>query len=576
MEEGVRMRTKVISYVICALIIATVFFIEGTKDVSAQVTEEWVARYNGPDNGYDDALAMAVDNHGNIFVTGWSKGDNITFYDYATVAYDSDGNELWSARYNGPGNGSDRANAIAVDDSGNVYVTGKSDGDGRGDRGNDYTTIKYDKYGNELWVARYNGPGNRGDNAMAIAIDDLGNVFVTGYSDWASGIAPDIATVAYDSYGNELWVAIYDAGASYYGDIAFAIAVDSSGNIYVAGQSYTGSTKCDFITVAYDIDGNELWVARYNGSFNGDDTIHDIAIDSFGNVYVTGTITTGYIPSVGSFCEFTTIAYNSSGNIIWLAKYDGQGNQHNIPTSMAIGESGNIYVTGYTRLGKTDYDYATVAYDSNGNELWNVTYDGPKNDWDQAFDIAIDPSDNIYVTGWSRGIGTHSDYATIAYDANGNELWIERYDGTGNYDDWARAIATDLEGNVYVTGRSFGAGTSHDYTTIKYSPPVVKPTVDIDPNTLNLKSKGRWITCYIDLLGYDVNDIDINTVILEDTIPAEWGDIQGDTLMVKFDRSEVEDMLSPGTYNLKVTGELTDGTEFEGYSDEIRVIDPGK
>jgi hypothetical protein len=105
----------------------------------------------------------------------------------------------------------------------------------------------------------------------------------------------------------------------------------------------------------------------------------------------------------------------------------------------------------------------------------------------------------------------------------------------------------------------------------------VSAMIDIDPNTLNLKSKGRWITCYISLNDpYDVNNIDISTILLEDIIPAEWGDIQGDTLMVKFDRSEVEDMLPVGTYNLKVTGELADGTSFEGYSDEIRVIDPGK
>jgi len=100
--------------------------------------------------------------------------------------------------------------------------------------------------------------------------------------------------------------------------------------------------------------------------------------------------------------------------------------------------------------------------------------------------------------------------------------------------------------------------------------------VDIDPDTLNLKSKGNWITCYIDLPDYDVNDIDINTVLLEDIISAEWGDTQNETLMVKFDRSDVEDILLPGTYNLKVTGELAYGTKFEGYSDEIRVIDPGK
>lgn len=64
--------------------------------------------------------------------------------------------------------------------------------------------------------------------------------------------------------------------------------------------------------------------------------------------------------------------------------------------------------------------------------------------------------------------------------------------------------------------------------------------------------------------------------MLEDSIPAEWGDVQGEKLMVKFDRWEVEDMLSPGTYNLKVSWKLTDGTVFEGYSDEIRVIDPPK
>jgi hypothetical protein len=112
-------------------------------------------------------------------------------------------------------------------------------------------------------------------------------------------------------------------------------------------------------------------------------------------------------------------------------------------------------------------------------------------------------------------------------------------------------------------------------TEIEIVEPIFQVTMDCEPKTLNLKSKGRWITCYINLPnGYDVNDI--SSIMLEDVIQNEWGDIQGDTLMVKFDRSEVEDMLSPGTYNIKVTGELTDGTEFEGYSDEIRVIDLGK
>lgn len=104
----------------------------------------------------------------------------------------------------------------------------------------------------------------------------------------------------------------------------------------------------------------------------------------------------------------------------------------------------------------------------------------------------------------------------------------------------------------------------------------LKAIIDIDPNTLNLKSKGRWITCYIDLPeGYDVNEIDISTILLEDTIPAEWGDVQGTTLMVKFERSEVEDYIGvpQESIELWVTGEFFDGTQFEG-SDTIRVICP--
>ncbi|UCF09039.1 MAG: hypothetical protein JSW28_04980 [Thermoplasmata archaeon] len=107
-------------------------------------------------------------------------------------------------------------------------------------------------------------------------------------------------------------------------------------------------------------------------------------------------------------------------------------------------------------------------------------------------------------------------------------------------------------------------------------PPPIPATIDIDPDTLNLKSKGRWITCYIDLPeGYDVDEIDISTILLEDTIPAEWGDVQGTTLMVKFDRGEVEDYIGApqDAIELWVTGKFYDGTEFKG-SDTIRVICP--
>jgi parallel beta-helix repeat protein len=172
-----------------------------------------------------------------------------------------------------------------------------------------------------------------------------------------------------------------------------------------------------------------------------------------------------------------------------------------------------------------------------------------------------------------------------ARDKNGVNHWDNGYPTGGNY--WSDYTGVDNNNgpNQDIPG-SDGIGDTpyiniegdRDNYPLMYSwNDSIVTTINIDPNTLNLKSKGRWITCYINLNNpYDVNDIDISTILLEDTIPAEWGDIQNNTLMIKYDRSDVEDMFPASTYNMKVTGELTDGTSFEGYSDEIRVIDPGK
>ena len=137
----------------------------------AEVTEEWIVNYNSPANSTDIPWALAVDNKGNVYVTGWSHSG--TSWDYATVKYDTFGNKLWpgGARYNGSGNGADYAQALAVDAQGNVYVTGTSSGS---DSGQDYVTVKYDPNGTPLWGeegARYNGPGNGDDVAWALAVD---------------------------------------------------------------------------------------------------------------------------------------------------------------------------------------------------------------------------------------------------------------------------------------------------------------------------------------------------------------------------------------------------------------------
>jgi hypothetical protein len=154
--------------------------------------QAWVQRYNGPGNGYAAGNAVAVDGSNNIIVTGYSTGSG-SGQDYATIKYSSAGVPLWTNLYNGPGNDDDHAVAVAVDGSANVVVTGYSTGSGSGC---DYATIKYSSAGVPLWTNRYNGPGNAGDSAEAVAVDHSGNVIVTGYST-GSGGESDFATIKY-------------------------------------------------------------------------------------------------------------------------------------------------------------------------------------------------------------------------------------------------------------------------------------------------------------------------------------------------------------------------------------------
>jgi hypothetical protein len=426
---------------------------------SGSVQQTWVARYNGPGNDFDAAEAIAVDNSGSVYVTGRSSDPDFSTH-YATIKYNSAGQERWIARYHGPANYYDMPTAIALDNSGNVYVTGYSFGSSNN---YDYATIKYDSSGQEEWVARYNGPNNGDDGAEGIAVDGSGNVYVTGVSRNGSGFS-DYVTIKYDSAGQQLWLARYYSRPGNYPDEAYAIGIDRLGNAYVTGTSlfYSGASY-DYGTIKYNSAGQQQWVGRYNGSGNRDDYAAAIAVDDSGNVYVTGSSW-----GSGTYYDYATIKYNSAGQQQWIARYDGPASSADDPRAIAVDSSGNAYVTGQSvRSGATGFDYATIKYDSVGREQWVARYDGPGNLDDEPHRIAVDNGGNVYVTGESSGSGTDHDYATIKYDSSGQEQWIARYNGPADSYDVATAIAVDSSANVYVTGRS-GAGSDLDYATIKY------------------------------------------------------------------------------------------------------------
>ncbi len=429
---------------------------------SAQVTQRWVARYNGPANGHDIATAITVDSVGNSYVTGYSAGVG-TGLDYATVKYDPAGIELWSRRFNGLGNGDDVPGAIAVDFSGNVYVTGYSFGGLV--RSYDYATISYDTNGNVRWVATYNGPASLDDFASGLAVDGAGNVYVTGGSDGGIATGLDYATVAYDTNGIQVWEARYNGTASA-DDVAFAIALDSLSNVYVTGQSTGIGTGLDYATVGYNSTGVELYSARYDFA-GGDDVAQAIVADAIGNVYVTG-----YSLSFLTGFDYATLAYSPLGVLQWESRYNGTANADDYAAAIGLDTTnGNVLVTGQSMGLGSNFDYATISYNAfTGFPNWTDRYDGPASGKDAAYAVAVDGAGNSYVTGYSAGLGTALDYATIAYNFVGGRIWVIRYDGQG-LDDAALALTLDPFGNVYVTGFSDGIGTGHDYATIMYSQP---------------------------------------------------------------------------------------------------------
>ena len=367
--------------------------------------QRWMAHFSSDRGGDDVPTAMVGDDSGNVYLTGYCY-DTHTLYDYITIKYNANGVKQWTSRYNGPENSYDKATAIAVDDSGNVYVTGKSGGM---KSGADYVTIKYNAAGIQQWITSYDGPRGRYDVPSALAIDNSGNIYVTGGCE-VTGSGYDYATVKYTPHGEEAWVAQYN-GSGNDNDKATSLTVDDSGNVYVTGHSIGSGTGNDFGTVKYRSDGTQEWVTRYNGPRNCWDEATALAVDGLGNIYVTGR---SLGPSTSY--DYATVKYNEDGVQQWVARYNGPENSLDYATAIAAGSSGNIYVTGYSKRTETAYDYATVKYDSRGNEQWTDRYNGPGNFMDYPTALAVDGSGDIYVAGYGKGLGTWDDYTTIKYD----------------------------------------------------------------------------------------------------------------------------------------------------------------
>jgi hypothetical protein len=316
----------------------------------------WTNLYDNP-NRIDVARALAVDTNGNVFVTG-SSSQNGGSGDCVTIAYSGAGVALWTNRF-GPSGGV----AIAVDARGNVIVAGGS----YNGASYDYMTVAYAASGAALWTNRYDAGGFSDDFPSAVAVDHSGNVFVTGYSG-----GYDYATIAYSPAGRAFWTNRFNGWANSE-DVAREVAVDHNGNVFVTGFSDSLNVPQqqdrDYATVAYSGAGVALWTNRHAGSGHALDWPHGVAVDDSGNVVVSGV-------SIASTADYVTIKYSGAGVALWTNRFDGSTNgSEDGAFDVAVDSDGNIFVTGISS-GTLGADCATVAYSTAGVPLWTNRYNG--------------------------------------------------------------------------------------------------------------------------------------------------------------------------------------------------------
>lgn len=442
---------------------------------------------------------------------------------------------LWAQKGTSPG--FEDGNAIATDDSGNVYVTGQFEFSTNfgpvtltAAGGHDIFVAKYNTQGSLVWVRKAGGID--GDIGLGIGVDSLHNVYITGEIEKTVTFGPNLTLTS--NGGNDIFVAKYDVNgnivwAKGYGSVigsdkGRALAVSPSGNCYLTGN-FTDVTVFDNISLSSnggnDIfitkvnkDGNVEWAKKAGGSKQ--DRGYGITIDKDENVFVTGffaqsaTFRNTTITSIGTSDTFVA-KYDSTGSFKWVSSA-GACCDTTKANTIAVDDDGNIYVAGsYNVATSFDGQNLTSAglsdvflakFDSVGAVVWVKSAGGSKED--EANGVAVDNQNKtVYITGMISGtanfdnqmvpIAGYRDIYIAAYDLNGNLRWVRTYGGS--HRDIGYSIAVDNSGYIYSTGifngmASFGSITLTGYPNENWSDLYVNkiaPPVPVPP-TMNVSS----------------------------------------------------------------------------------------
>ena len=382
---------------------------------------------------------------------------------------------LWTRQF-GTRHDEDAA-GLAVDASGNVFVTGSTSGALPGQTSfgfSDAWARKYDDSGNEVWTRQFGASEEGADSGEGAAVDSQGSLLLVGRTakdlGGASAGSFDAYLRKYSTDGNELFTAQFGTSGR---DQALRVAVDEEDNAYVLGETrgefegHTSAGKEDVFLAKFDSSGEQVWLKQFGTEDT--DTAEDIFVAG-GNIYVAGSTLGEIDPAVTKTArdnDAYVMKIDSSGEQVWVRQFGGGEAQSDAAFAVAVDGDGNVFVAGRTSGELPDkstwggFDAFLRKYDAQGTEVWTKQFGSDQGllDSDTAFGVAVDPDGNAYVTGTTEG---HLPGQT-AFRAG--DVWLRKYDPDGG-ETWTRQFGSDeVEAGqrivvtadaVYVAGTTSG------------------------------------------------------------------------------------------------------------------------
>ena len=352
----------------------------------------WNLTYDG---GYFEVpYFINFDSEDNFLVVGFSNdGSNDNGF---MIKYNSDGVYLWNKSIDLFGN-NDYLYGVDFDSSNNIYVSGESYSGSNWDG----FVAKYNSSGSHIWNRTFNGGNNEQFNELII--DSEENVFISGFSN--DGSSDNGFMIKYNSDGVYLWNKSIDLFGN--NDYLYGVDFDSSNNIYVSGESYSGSNWDGFVA-KYNSSGSHIWNRTFNGGNN--DQFAEIKVHNSNSIIVSG------FSNDGSSDNFLIVKYDFNGNYLWNKTFDIYGFRDRI-FGLSIDSYNNIFLGGSSDDGSSQ-GYYILKLNENGNSLWNFSLN-PSNLIDVFNGINLDSNDNLYATG-SYYNGVNDDWQIFKFNKYNN------------------------------------------------------------------------------------------------------------------------------------------------------------